>query len=133
MNHLCFTHGLPARRAADVDEQEPGALQARSFAISERCDGRRMGTYRALIPPAKRGGRKREVDPRDVVDGIMYVLSTGCQWRYIPKDLPPRSTVYRYFCLWGYDGTLDRIHYALYEKCREQAGREASPTAAIID
>jgi putative transposase len=86
-----------------------------------------------LIPPAKRGGRKREVDPRDVVDGIMYVLSTGCQWRYIPKDLPPRSTVYRYFCLWGYDGTLDRIHYALYEKCREQAGREASPTAAIID
>ena len=86
-----------------------------------------------LIPPAKRGGRKREVDARDVVDGIMYVLSTGCQWRYIPKDLPPRSTVYRYFCLWGYDGTLDRIHYALYEKCREQAGREASPTAAIID
>ena len=54
-----------------------------------------------LIPPAKRGGRKREVDARDVVDGIMYVLSTGCQWRYIPKDLPPRSTVYRYFCLWG--------------------------------
>jgi putative transposase len=86
-----------------------------------------------LIPPAKRGGRKREVEARDVVDGIMYVLSTGCQWRYIPKDLPPRSTVYRYFCLWGYDGTLDRIHYALYEKCREQAGREASPTAAIID
>ena len=63
-----------------------------------------------LIPPAKRGGRKREVDARDVVDGIiMYVLSTGCQWRYIPKDLPPRCTVYRYFCLWGYDGTLDRI------------------------
>jgi transposase len=54
-----------------------------------------------LIPPAKRGGRKREVDARDIVDGIMYVLSTGCQWRYIPKDLPARSTVYRYFCLWG--------------------------------
>ena len=67
------------------------------------------------------------------VKRIMYVLSTGCQWRYIPKDLPPRSTVNHYFCLWGWDGTLDRIHDALYEKCREQAEREASPTAAIID
>ena len=64
---------------------------------------------------------------------VMYVLSTGCQWRYLPKDLPPRSTVYRYFCDWGIDGVLDRIHDTLYEKCREQAEREASPTAAIID
>ena len=63
----------------------------------------------------------------------MYVLSTGCQWRYLPKDLPPRSTVYRYFLRWGIDGILDRIHHALYVKCREQAEREASPTAAIID
>src|SRR5580704_17069606 len=69
---------------------------------------------------------------REVVNGVMYVLSTGCQWRYIPKDLPPRSTVNRYFCLWGWDGTLDRIHDALYERCREQAEREAGPTAAII-
>ena len=59
----------------------------------------------------------------------MYILSTGCQWRYIPKDLPPRSTVYRLFRLWKWDGTLDRIHHALYVKCREQAEREASPTA----
>jgi putative transposase len=86
-----------------------------------------------LIPPAKRGGRKREANMREVFNGVMYVLSTGCQWRYIPKDLPPRSTVNRYFCLWGWDGTLDRIHDALYEKCRAQAERDASPTAAIID
>jgi len=86
-----------------------------------------------LIPPARRGGRKREANVREVLNGIMYVLSTGCQWRYIPKDLPPRSTVYRYFCAWGWDGVLDRIHDALYEKCREQAECEASPTAAIID
>jgi transposase len=86
-----------------------------------------------FIPPAKHGGRKREVDEREIVNGIMYVLSTGCQWRAIPKDLPPRSTVYDYFCLWQWDGTLDRIHHALYVQCREQAGREASPTAAIID
>jgi transposase len=86
-----------------------------------------------LIPPAKRGGNKRTVNVREVVNGVMYVLSTGCQWAALPKDLPPRSTVNGYFCRWDHDGTLDRIHYALYVQCREQAGREASPTAAIID
>jgi len=63
----------------------------------------------------------------------MYILGTGCQWRAIPKDLPPRSTLHGYFELWEWDGTLARMHHALYEKCREQASREASPTAAIID
>ena len=86
-----------------------------------------------LIPPARRGGRRRETDMREALNAIMYVLSTGCQWRYLPKDLPPRSTVYRYFRDWGIDGALDHIHDALYQKCREQAEREASPTAAIID
>src|SRR5271156_6435537 len=85
------------------------------------------------IPRAKRGGNKRTVDMREVVNGLMYVLSTGCQWRALPKDFPARSTVNGYFSLWDYDGTLDRIHHALYVKCREQADREASPTAAIID
>jgi transposase len=85
------------------------------------------------IPPAKRGGRRREVDVREVLNGVMYVLSTGCQWRYIPKDLPPRSTVHEYFQRWQYDGTLGKIHYALYMECREQIGREASPAACIID
>ncbi len=70
---------------------------------------------------------------RAVVNGLMYVLSTGCQWRALPKDLPPRSTVYDYFDLWSWDGTLDRIHDALYLRCRQAASREASPTAAIID
>jgi transposase len=70
---------------------------------------------------------------REVVNGLMYVLSTGCQWRAIPKDLPPKSTVYDYFDLWTYDGTLDCVHHALYQQCREQGQREASPTAAIID
>ena len=88
---------------------------------------------RPFIPPAKHGGRKREVDEREIVNGIMYVLSTGCQWRAIPKDLPPRSTVHDYLDRWQWDGTLDRIHQALYVQCREQAGREASPTVGIID
>ena len=86
-----------------------------------------------LIAPAKRGGNKRTVDVREVVNGLMYVLSTGCQWRAIPKDLPPRSTVHDYFDLWAWDGTLDRIHHALYVRCRELANREPSPSAAIID
>ena len=86
-----------------------------------------------LIPLAKRGGGKRTVNMREVVNGVMYVLSTGCQWRYIPKDLPPRSTLNGYFCLWSYCGTLEDIHHALYVKCRELAEHEASPTACIID
>lgn len=86
-----------------------------------------------LIPPAKRGGRRREVDVREVLNGLLYVLSTGCQWRAVPKDLPPKSTLFSYFDLWNWDGTLGLIHQELYVKCREAMGREASPTAAIID
>jgi transposase len=63
----------------------------------------------------------------------MYILSTGCQWRYIPKDFPPRSTLHDYFTWWICDGTLNRIHHALYVECREKMEREASPTACIID
>jgi transposase len=86
-----------------------------------------------MIPPAKRGGRRREVDEREVVNGIMYVLSTGCQWRYVPKDFPSKSTLHSYFCRWNYDGTLERIHHTLYVKCREQLEREPSATACVID
>src|SRR3981189_2260597 len=86
-----------------------------------------------LIPPGKRGGDKRTVIMREIVNGLMYILSTGCQWRAIPKDLPPRSTLYGYFDLRTCDGKLDLIHHELYVKCREAIRREASPTAAIID
>jgi transposase len=85
------------------------------------------------IPRAKRGGRKREVVVRDVLNGVLYVLSTACQWRALPKDLPPRSTVHGYLQRWDHDGTLMNIHDALYVACREQAEREASPTACVID
>ena len=86
-----------------------------------------------LIPPAKRGGRRRTVDAREVLNGILYVLATGCQWRALPKDLPPRSTVHGYLTLWAWDGTLGRLHHALFVQVRERAGKEASPTAAIVD
>ena len=86
-----------------------------------------------FIPPAKRGGRKRTVDVREVLNGVFYVLATGCQWRALPKDLPPRSTVHDYLTLRARDGTLRRLRHALLVQAREQAGKEASPTAAIID
>src|SRR5208337_4599954 len=76
-----------------------------------------------MIPPAKRGGRPRDVNVREVLNAIFYVLST---------DLPPKSTAHYYFMLWDWDGTLARIHHALYVATRERAGREASPSAAII-
>ena len=61
-------------------------------------------------------------------DGVI-----GRHRRYIPKDLPPRSTVHDYLTRWNYDGTIEKIHYALYVQCREAIGREASPTACVID
>lgn len=86
-----------------------------------------------LIPPAKHGGRKRTVDVREVLNAIFYVLSTGCQWNALPSDLPPKSTVYDYLGLWEWDGTLERIHHELYVAVRAHAGRQASPSVAVID
>jgi transposase len=87
----------------------------------------------SLIPPARRGGNRRHVNVREVMNGLMYILSTGCQWRAIPRDLPARSTLFDYLELWSWDGTLDRVHHTLYVACREHEEREASPTAAILD
>src|SRR5213075_2141921 len=86
-----------------------------------------------MIPPAKRGARRREVNVREVLNAMFYVLSTGCQWQALPKDLPPKSTAHFYYMLWDGDGTLERIHHVLYVATREHDGREASPTVAIID
>ena len=74
------------------------------------------GLIGPLIPPAKPGGNKRTVVVREVVDGLMYILSTGCQWSALPKDPAPRSTVNDYFRRWSDDGTLDRIHHAQVRK-----------------
>src|SRR5271169_2774068 len=87
----------------------------------------------AMIPPARHGGRRRSVNVREVLNGIFYVLWTGCQWKALPKDLPPKSTVHDYLAPWNWDGTLERIHHELYVAVREQEGHEASPTVAIID
>jgi transposase len=86
-----------------------------------------------MIPPARRGGRPRDVNVREVLNAIFYVLWTGCQWQALPKDLVPKSTAHHSFMLWEWDGTLERIHHALYVAARESEGREASPSAAVID
>jgi transposase len=116
-----------------VDDREAPEYNRDKLRYPSDLTGEEWAHIAPLIPPAKHGGRKRKVDVREVVNGIMYVLSTGCQWRYVPKDLPPKSTLYDYFDLWTYDGTLETIHHALYVKCRESMEREASPTACIID
>ena len=86
-----------------------------------------------LIPLAKPGGRPRTVDMREVINGALYVLRSGCTWRMIPHDLPPWGTVWGYFRRWRKDGTWERIHDALRPKVRELEGREPTPSAAIID
>src|SRR5258708_36583989 len=86
-----------------------------------------------LIPPARRGGNKRHVDEREVMNGIMYILSTGCQWRGIPKNLPPPRTVPDYLDFWGYDGTPGRIPYALFFGLRGRGGSQGHPPHASND
>jgi putative transposase len=86
-----------------------------------------------LLPPPKPGGRTRSVDLRWVLNAIFYLLRTGCQWRMLPRDFQPWSTVYSYFWTWRNDGTWERLHAALRDHVREAAGRAPSPSAAIID
>ncbi len=86
-----------------------------------------------LIPQAKRGGRPREVDMREVINTILYLNRTGCQWEMVPHDLLPKSTVYDYFAAWRDDGTWQRMMDALRARVRIEAGREATPSAASID
>jgi putative transposase len=86
-----------------------------------------------LIPPAMQGGRPRSVDMRAVLNGIFYILRGGGAWSLLPNDLPPRGTVYDYFRRFCLDGTIERMHDRLRELVRQQDGRMAEPTAAILD
>jgi putative transposase len=86
-----------------------------------------------LIPPEKSGGRHRQVNMREIVNAIFYILRGGNSWRMLPHDLPPWSTVYGYFRTWRDEGIWEQMNDALREAVRLQAGREAEPSAAIID
>ena len=86
-----------------------------------------------LIPLAKPGGRARAVNMREVFNGVLYLLRTGCSWRQLPHDLPPWGTVHYYYRRWRIAGDWEQINDALREKVRLKEGRAAEPSAGIID
>jgi putative transposase len=86
-----------------------------------------------VIPPETGGGRHRDTDMRQVVNGILYLLRSGCSWRMLPKDFPPYTTVYEYYSRWRKDGTVIRLHDALRRQVRQESGRDPEPSAGVID
>src|SRR3954452_16818326 len=86
-----------------------------------------------LLPPAKHGGRPRTVDLREVLNTLFYQARTGCQWDFLPHDLVPKGTAYDYFDRWRQDGTWQKLIDALRGQVRTQAGRDETPSAALID
>ena len=99
---------------------------------SDTTDGEWL-VMEPLLPPPSALGRPRETDMRALMNAILYIASTGCQWRQLPKEFPPYSTVQGYFYAWSRDGTFASLNHALVMASREVAGREASPTAGVID
>ena len=85
------------------------------------------------IPPEKPGGRPRQVNMREVFNGILYLNRTGCAWRLLPHDLPPWGTVHYYYRRFRLDGTWEKIHDRLREQVRLAVGKESTPSAAILD
>jgi putative transposase len=85
------------------------------------------------IPPAKEGGRPREVNMRSLINGVFYLVRTGCAWRMLPKDYPPWQTVYYYFARFKKDGTWQRLHDLLRTRVRHKSGKHKQPSAAILD
>ncbi len=85
-----------------------------------------------LLPPSKPGGRPRSIDLRHILNGLFYLVRAGCAWRYLPREYGPWSTVYHYFRQFRRDGTWERVHTHLRELARKRAGRDPTPSAAII-
>jgi putative transposase len=88
---------------------------------------------RRLIPRSPPIGDDRRTSMREVVNAVFYITRGGCSWRMLPKDFPPWQTVYGYFARWKRDGTWQRIHDALRCEVRQKAGRQAEPSAGIVD
>jgi len=86
-----------------------------------------------LVPPVKSGGRPADYTRREILDAILYVLRSGCQWRMLPHDLPYWKTVYTYYRDWRLDGSWERIHNVLRKELREEEGRHVEASAAILD
>lgn len=88
---------------------------------------------KGFIPAAKPGGRKRTTDMRLTLNAIFYLTRTGCAWRYLPREYPPWQTIYSYFRTWRLEGSWERLHNRLRSFVRQNEGRHAQPTAAILD
>jgi transposase len=106
----------------DTRQPYPSDLTPPEWAQAER-----------FVPAPKKGGRPAKYERREIVNALLYVARTGCQWRALPHDLPPWVAVYWYFRTWKKDGTLDRLHDALRGDLRAAEGRHRQPSAAIID
>lgn len=114
----------------------PETATTRSRAYPTDLTDAQWAIMQPLLPTAKttgRTGRPREFPYREIVNGIFYVLRTGCTWDMRPHDLPPWRTCNHYFSHWRRDGTWERIHHTLREKLRTLSGREATPSAAVLD
>jgi putative transposase len=105
----------------------------RPIPYSTDLTNREWAVLAPLLPPAKPGGRPRSANLRRILDAIFYVLRSGCQWRLLPREFPPWSTVYDYFRKWRNAGVWEQFNTALREQVRQQAGRQRTPSAAIID
>jgi len=106
---------------------------SRPSAYPRDLTDRQWQTIEPLIPPAKHGGRPRTSDMREIINAILFVLRSGCAWRMLPHDMPVWSTVYDYFRKFRIDGVWKLIHDRLRNQVRQNDGRQASPSAAIID
>lgn len=118
---------MPWTEITRAEYQRSGLRYASDMTDAER------GLIVRRLPPRRRLGRPREVDLRKVLQAILYILSTGCQWRALPKEFPPYSTVQRYFYTWRDTGRWQKIVTALVRQARRKLGRKPRPTAAVID
>lgn len=107
--------------------------QRRRRAYPTDLTDRQWALIAPLIPDAKPGGRPRKAAKRELVEAILYFLRAGGAWRLMPHDFPPWQTVYYYFRRWQREGVWARVHHMLVMADRERAGRDASPSAAILD
>ena len=108
------------------------SLSLRPYYLSDLSD-REWEILATLIPPAKPGGRPRKWPIRKILNAAFYVMKTGCQWRMLPREFPPWSTVHHYFRMWRLDGTWEKLNAALRERLRVRAGRDPHPSAGILD
>lgn len=130
--HRCFWQEMTEDRMAWTAATRGDYVRVSGAYASDVTD-REWTLIAQHLPEARPGGRPRSVCLRRVVNAVFYLLQAGCQWRMLPRDFPPRSTVYGYFRAWISGGVWAHVHDVLYRRTRDLEGREESPSAAIID